>query len=213
MQLCSFRDLSVTLLMMLSSLCSLPSQAIDATSHLPSRISQVKADGRPLQLLGAPLTSGDSVADFKAANSQFELVQGAQYQGRYLMLLTVPSLDTELGQQLLTDFVTQTSHLPTQVVRLVITTDLPFVQTRIASSFELGQVQLLSDAIWGDVGIRFGVRIKDMGLLTTALFLLGPDGTLLHQDLPINVAGSPDYAAAIQQMPLVAEPKSSKAAN
>ncbi len=183
--------------------CSLLTEAAaaDLTAHLPERISTVTADGSPLQLQGQVQPLGQLVPDFKLANAQLHPVRRVNFTGKYLLIQTVPSLDTELGRQLAQHFIAQTATLPEQVSSILVSTDLAFAQSRFAATMELHKVSIYSDAIWGDFGSSFGLRIKDVGLLTSALLLISPDGILLQQQLAKGLEQPADVPAALRLLP------------
>jgi thiol peroxidase len=58
----------------------------------------------------------------------------------------------------------------------------------------------LSDAVWGDFGSSYGLRIKDMGILTRAVLIIDNKGTLVYQQLVPLLSQEPDYAAAIDKL-------------
>lgn len=202
--------LSIKLLPLFSVLSSTPVFAADITAHLPVYLSPVIANGSPLQLQGETQPLGKPVPNFVIANSQLHPVQRLNFTGKYLLIQTLPSLDTELGRQLADAFIRQTAQLSAEVSCLLITTDTAFAQNRFAQAVNLQKVTLYSDAIWGDFGSSFGLRIKDVGLLTTGLLVIGPDGNLLYQQLSKELEHQPDYAAAFKLLPQTAVPDKEK---
>lgn len=195
---------SIRLLPLFSAFMTIPVMAADLTAHLPVYLSEVIANGSPLQLQGQPQQLGQTTPNFTVANAQLHPVQRLNFTGKYLLIQTVPSLDTELGRQLANEFIRQTTALGAEVTSLLISTDLPFAQSRFAAGVELQKVSLYSDAIWGDFGSSFGLRIKDVGLLATALLVIGPDSTLLHQQLSKTLEQQPDFPAAFKLLPKTA---------
>lgn len=198
--------------MALWSWLSTEATAADLTANLAERISTVSADGRPLQLQGEVQVIGQAVPDFKLANAQLHPIRRVNFTGKYLLIQTVPSLDTELGRQLAGHFIAQTAALPEQVSSILVSTDLAFAQSRFAATVELNKVSLYSDAIWGDFGSSFGLRIKDVGLLASALLLIGPDGILLHQQLAKELEQPTDFSAAFRLLPATVTPTATKSA-
>jgi thiol peroxidase len=192
--------------------CSILTEATaaDLTANLPERISAVTANGSPLQLQGEVQVIGQAVPDFKLANTQLHPVRRVNFTGKYLLIQTVPSLDTELGRQLAKHFIAQTAALPEQVSSILVSTDVAFAQSRFAATVELNKVSLYSDAVWGDFGSSFGLRIKDVGLLASALLLIGPDGTLLHQQLAKGLEQPADITAVLSLLPSPVTPLTSQ---
>lgn len=192
--------------------CSLFTEATaaDLTANLPERISAVTANGSPLQLQGEVQVIGQAVPDFKLANAQLHPIRRVNFTGKYLLIQTVPSLDTELGRQLAKHFIAQTAVLPEQVSSILVSTDLAFAQSRFAATMELHKVSVYSDAIWGDFGSSFGLRIKDVGLLASALLVISPDGILLHQQLSKGLEQPADFPAALSLLPTAVAPQTTE---
>ncbi len=67
---------------------------------------------------------------------------------------------------------------------------------------------VLSDAEWGDFGSSYGLRIKDMGLLTRAVLIVDRNGKLVYQQLVPKLSEEPDYTAALTTLKQFAGKKS-----
>ncbi|EHR39838.1 thiol peroxidase [Alishewanella jeotgali] len=174
------------------------SQAIDITANLPARISDVKAGGQQIVLLGDELKVGQQAPDFKVVDNSFKPVRLSDFQGKTLMLSIVPSIDTGICSLQTKRFNEEVAKLPDSVQLLTISTDLPFAQKRFCEQEQVNNMAVLSDAVWRDFGSNYGLLIKDMGLLTRAIIIINQQGKVAYLQLVPELAQEPDYDAALQ---------------
>lgn len=174
--------------------------AADLTANLPVRLSEVKAGDRPLELQGSPAQLMQQAPDFKVADQAFKAVKLSDFAGKTVLLSVVPSIDTGVCSIQTKKFNEQVVSLPKDVVLLTISTDLPFAQKRFCQKEQVDKLRVLSDAVWGDFGSNYGLRIKDMGILTRAVLIIDAKGTLVYQQLVPLLSQEPDYQAALNKL-------------
>jgi thiol peroxidase len=58
-------------------------------------------------------------------------------------------------------------------------------------------MQTLSDSVWRDFGMNYGVLIKDMGLLARAIFVVSPEGNITYKEIVNKLSAHPNYDAAL----------------
>jgi len=75
--------------------------------------------------------------------------------------------------------------------------DLPFGQKRFCNSFALDNVKMLSDHKDASFGESYGTLIKEMRILSRAIFVVGPDNRVKYVEYVPEVANHPDYEAAL----------------
>jgi thiol peroxidase len=183
-------------------------QAADLTADLPVRLSEVKAGERPLELQGTPVSLQSLAPDFKVADASFKPVKLSDFAGKTVLISAVPSIDTGVCSIQTKKFNEEVSNLPADVVVLTISTDLPFAQKRFCQKEQVDKLLVLSDAVWGDFGSSYGLRIKDMGLLTRAVLIVDRNGKLVYQQLVPLLSQEPDYTAALTTLKQFAQKKS-----
>jgi thiol peroxidase len=83
---------------------------------------------------------------------------------------------------------------------LTISNDLPFAQKRFCKAEKVQNIKVLSDAVWRNFGHNYGLLIKDMGLLTRAIFIIDVDGKIAYKELVGNISQHPDYDTALTQL-------------
>lgn len=174
--------------------------AEDLTAGLPVRLSDVKAGERPLELQGTPVQLHQKAPDFKVADQAFKAVKLSDFAGKTVLLSVVPSIDTGVCSIQTKKFNQEVAALPQNVAVLTISTDLPFAQKRFCQKEQVDKLQVLSDAVWGDFGSSYGLRIKDMGILTRAVLIIDNKGTLVYQQLVPLLSQEPDYTTALNKL-------------
>ena len=94
------------------------------------------------------------------------------------------------------------------MVIMTISTDLPFAQKRFCVQEKVDKILVLSDAVWGDFGSSYGLRIKDMGILSRAVLLIDATGQLVYQQLVPSLGQEPDYDAVLAELKKINPKKS-----
>lgn len=187
---------------------SLNAVAVDLTAGLPSRLSDIKAGERQIELLGSPAILQQPAPDFKVADQAFKAVKLSDFTGKTVLVSVVPSLDTGVCSIQTKKFNQEVAALPADVVVMTISTDLPFAQKRFCVQEKVDKLLVLSDAVWGDFGSSYGLRIKDMGILSRAVLIIDASGKLVYQQLVPSLGQEPDYAAALAELKTISEKKS-----
>ena len=54
-----------------------------------------------------------------------------------------------------------------------------------------------SDTVWHDFGAKYGLLIKDMGLLSRAIFIVDQQGKIAYKELVSNISNHPNYEMAL----------------
>ena len=54
--------------------------------------------------------------------------------------------------------------------------------------------------MWRNFGEQYGLIIKDMGLLTRAVFVLNDEHKIVYKQLVDNLSKEPDYSGAIEAL-------------
>ncbi|OCQ22429.1 lipid hydroperoxide peroxidase [Pseudoalteromonas luteoviolacea] len=161
---------------------------------------KVKAGGKPVTLLGSGIKIGDQAPNFKVVNADFTPVSLSDFDGKAVLISVVPSLDTGICSLQTKYFNEKVASEYPEVVMLTISTDLPFAQKRFCKQEGVDKVQTLSDSVWRNFGEQYGLLIKDMGLLSRAVFVLDKSHKVQYKQLVDNLATEPDYAAAIASL-------------
>jgi thiol peroxidase len=152
--------------------------------------------GNPLTLVGPELKAGDQAPDFSAIDSGMKPVKLSDTGNKTRIFSVVPSLDTPVCDA-------QTKRFNEEAAKLdgvdiyTVSMDLPFAQKRFCNSFALDNVKMLSDHKEASFGEHYGTLIKELRILSRAIFVVGPDDKLKYVEYVPEVADHPNYEAAL----------------
>jgi thiol peroxidase len=77
---------------------------------------------------------------------------------------------------------------------------LPFAQKRFCDNEGVDSMTVLSDSVWRDFGTKYGLLIKNMGLLTRAIFIINNQGEIVYKELVTNISQQPNYDKALTKV-------------
>ena len=152
--------------------------------------------GSPLTVLGPELKVGDKAPDFEAVDNGLKAVTLATTGNGVRIFSVIPSLDTPVCDA-------QTKRFNEEVVKLpgvevfTISADLPFAQKRWCGAFGVDNVKMLSDYKDSSFGENYGTLIKDLRILSRAIFVVDKENTIRHAEYVKEVADHPNYEAAL----------------
>ena len=179
----------------------LTSTIVFATSFQQGNLQQttdlVKANNKFVTLLGSQIDVGQIAPNFKVVNENFVAVMLSDFSGKNVLISVVPSLDTGVCSLQTKRFNEEVINLPKDVVMLTISNDLPFAQKRFCKTENIDKLQVLSDSVWRDFGSNYGLLIKDMGLLTRAIFIIDSSGKVAYKEIVANISKHPNYELAL----------------
>lgn len=161
------------------------------------RPGSVTMRGNPLTLLGQEIAVGQKAPDFTLITNDMAQVNLANFAGKALALVSVPSLDTPTCAIETRRFNAEAAKLSDDVRILTISMDLPFAQKRWCGAMGIDTVQTLSDHREASFGLNYGVLIKELRLLARAVFVVDRKGVITYTELVHEVADEPDYAAVL----------------
>ena len=121
------------------------------------------------------------------------MISLADYKGKVLVISVVPSLDTPVCDMQTRRFNTEAAKLSDNVRILTISCDLPFAQTRWCGAAGVDAVETLSDHRDLSFGTAYGVVIKELRLLSRAVFVICANGVIAYEQIVKEV----DFEAAL----------------
>jgi thiol peroxidase len=80
-----------------------------------------------------------------------------------------------------------------EVVFYTVSADLPFAQNRYSDTRKIGNIQLLSDYRDLSFGAAYGVLIKELRLLSRAVFIVDAAGTVRYVHYVKEISQPIDY--------------------
>jgi thiol peroxidase len=108
----------------------------------------------------------------------------------------VPSLDTPVCDA-------QTKRFNEEAAKLegvdiyTVSMDLPFAQKRWCGQFGVDKVKMVSDHKTGSFGQAYGTLIKELRILSRAIFVVDRNNKIVHAEYVKEVADFPNYEAAL----------------
>jgi thiol peroxidase len=185
--------------------------------NLQQTTNLVKANSKFITLLGTQVDVGQKAPNFKVVNESFVPVTLAEFSGKNLLISVVPSLDTGVCSLQTKRFNEEVASLPKDIVMLTISNDLPFAQKRFCETENIDKIRVLSDSVWRDFGKNYGLLIKDMGLLTRAIFIIDSSGIIAYKEIVADISKHPNYELALSTItalsPIESLPQESPSAN
>jgi thiol peroxidase len=154
----------------------------------------------PLTLVGPEIKAGDKAPDFKVLAKDLSEVTLASSKGKTRLISVVPSVDTPICELQTKRFNQEASTLPSNVVVLTVSMDLPFAQTRFCGAQNTDKITALSDHRDASFGTAYGVLIKELRLLARAIFIIGADDKVEYAEYVKEVTQHPDYDKALNAL-------------
>ena len=164
---------------------------IDLTSSIPG--TSIEQRGEKRKLIGAAISIGSPLPSKPLIDAySLKKVDLSQLKGKVLLLSIVPSLDTKVCESQTHYLGEQGAKLPQDVVRVVISRDLPFAQKRFAEESKLTDLTYLSDYQEGSFGLSTGLLIDENKLLARSVVLVGRDGIVRYLQVVPELSHLPD---------------------
>ena len=147
-------------------------------------------------MLGPELKVGDAAPDFSAVDNSLKPVTLAATGHGVRIFSVVPSLDTPVCDAQTKRFEEEAGKLPDLSI-YTISMDLPFAQKRWCGAYGVDKVKMISDHRDGSFGQAYGTLIKDLRILSRAIFVVDPHNKLRYVEYVKEVGDHPNYEAAL----------------
>lgn len=165
---------------------------------MEERKGLVTMKGKPVTLVGQAIKVGQKAPDFEVTANDLSSVKFSSLAGKVCIIASVPSLDTPVCDLETRKFNEKAAELGGDVVVLTISMDLPFAQKRWCGAAGIKNIQTLSDYRNASFGNAYGVLIKDLRLLTRAVFVVDKKGVVRYLQIVPEIAAEPDYDAVFK---------------
>ena len=162
-------------------------------------MSTVTLEGNPLHVEGHFPQPGDKAHSFMLVDKDLNDVALSHFAGKRKVLSIVPSLDTPTCAASTRVFNEKAANLANTVV-IVISSDLPFAQSRFCGAEGIENVVTLSTLRGRDFHRDYGVLITEhplTGLTARAVIVLDENDKVIYSQLVPEIADEPDYDAAL----------------
>lgn len=162
------------------------------------RSGVITFQGGPLTLVGPEIRVGDTAPAFTVCDANLAPVSLADFAGKVKIISVTPSLDTPVCDIQAKRFNSEAAKLPDTTVVLNISVDLPFAIARFCAAGGIDKIKTLSDYKDVSFGTAYGALIKELRLLTRAIFVIGKDDTVAHVEYVKEITEHPNYDAALE---------------
>jgi len=152
--------------------------------------------GNPMTLVGPELKPGDPAPDFSVVDSSLKPVHLSDTGNKTRIFSVVPSLDTPVCDAQTKRFNEEAAKLG-DVDIYTVSMDLPFAQKRFCNSFALDNVKMLSDHKEASFGQGWGTLIKELRILSRAIFVVDPNNKVKYVEYVPEVGDYPNYESAL----------------
>ncbi len=161
------------------------------------RTGVITFKGGGLTLVGDEVAVGQDAPNATRTGEGLADVELSSFKGQAVILSVVPSLDTPVCDIQTKRFNEEVGSVGDAVKLVTVSLDLPFAQARWCGASDASNVVTLSDYKHRQFGERWGLLIKELGLLTRAVYVVDQNGTVQHAEVVSEVTTEPDYAAAL----------------
>ena len=160
----------------------------------------------PVTLVGKEIKVGETAPDFTVLSNDLSPVTLADSKGNVRLISVVPSIDTGVCADQTRKFNEEAAALGDDVSILTISVDLPFAQARWCGAEGIESVQTLSDHRDLSFGEAYGTVIKELRLLTRAVFVIDKDDQVAYVEYVPEVTDHPDYDKALEAVKALKQP-------
>ncbi|MDE2221459.1 MAG: thiol peroxidase [Candidatus Omnitrophica bacterium] len=167
---------------------------------VPERPGLATMKGKPLVLLGHAVKVGQKSPNFVVQATDMSDARLSDFSGKIRLIASVPSLDTPVCDLEIRRFNQEAVSVSKDVVILFVSMDLPFAQKRFCSAADIKNVKTFSDHRTADFGLKYGVLIKGLRLLSRAIFIVDKNGIVRYVQYVKEEGTQPDYTAALKAL-------------
>lgn len=161
------------------------------------RPAAVTIQGNPFTLVGPKLEVGDKAPDFRVVNVSLKPVTLGDVKGAVRIFSVIPSIDTPICATQAMRFSEESAKID-GVRCYTVSMDLPFAQDRWCTLSKVDSFYMLSDHREAVFGEAYGVLIRELRLLSRAVFIVDGSGVLRHAEYCDEVYSHVDYTSAME---------------
>ena len=161
------------------------------------RQNAVTLKGNPLTLMGKEVQIGEKAPEVKVLDNDLKEVTLSAFKDKVKVIASVPSLDTPVCDLQIKRFNDEATGLSKDVVIIFVSMDLPFAQKRFCQAHDINKVKTFSDHRDAAFGLNYGVMIKELRLLTRAVFIVDKSDIVRYVEYVKEIGSHPDYEAIL----------------
>ena len=136
-----------------------------------------------VSIVGDDVRVGQKAPEFTAVAFDWSRVNPvAESRGKVAILSAVPSLDTDVCDRETRRFNQEAANLSDEILIWTISMDLPYAQKRWCGAAGIDKVRVVSDSVEAEMGLKYGLLVRERRTLRRAVFVVDRDGTLTFVD-------------------------------
>jgi len=149
-------------------------------------------------VIGDDVKVGEQAPEFTSAAQNWAPVNPvAESKGKVAILSAVPSLDTEVCDRETRRFNEEAAKLGDDIIIWTISTDFPFAQKRWCGAAGIDKVRVVSDVLEAEMGVKYGLLVKERRYLRRAVFVVNREGKLTYVAYMEHNGLEPNYDEVI----------------
>lgn len=156
--------------------------------------------GKKFTLTGLARAEGMPAPDFDVVDGDLKTVNFSLFSSRIKILTSFPSLDTPVCEMQVKEFNKKASTLSENVVIIAVSKDLPFAQKRFCQAHGIRDIHVFSDYRSGSFGLRYGLLIRELGLLARSILLVDKNNVVRYIQIVDELTHAPDYEEALAKL-------------
>ncbi len=157
-----------------------------------------KLGDKLVTVIGDDVKVGQQAPEFTSAALNWAPVNPiADSKGKVAILSAVPSLDTEVCDRETRRFNEEAAKLGDDIIIWTISTDFPFAQKRWCGAAGVDKVQVVSDVLEAEMGVKYGLLVKERRYLRRAVFVVDREGRLTYVAYMQHNGLEPNYDEVI----------------
>jgi len=158
------------------------------------RVGLIELSGIPATVIGPDVTVGQAAPEFSAQAGDWSEVRPIESTtGRVRVILSLPSLSTDVCDREVRRFNEAVAGLSEDIVVWAISADLPPTQRNWCAAKGVGRVQTASDHMEMEFGLKYGCWIKERRWLRRAAFVIDRNDTVVYAAYMPNLGIEPNY--------------------
>ena len=166
---------------------------------------------KDVSVVGMDLQPGGDAPEFRATTLDWQEINAlVATRGKVRIIAAMPSLETSVCDRETRRFNQEAAHLSRDITILVISTDLPFTQTRWCGAAGVDQVTVLSDHKYTEFGIKYSCLLSEPRILRRAVFIVDRTDILRYAAYMPALGVEPNYDEILKIAGELAEETGSK---
>lgn len=161
-------------------------------------MTEISLRGNPAHTVGELPSVGSKAPAFTLVGSDLSEVSSSDFEGRTVVLNIFPSVDTGICAKSVRTF-NERAGGRDGVTVVNVSKDLPFAQARFCGAEGIEDV-VSASAFRSSFGEDYGVTMTDSpmaGLLSRAVVVVDPSGTVVYTQQVPEITTEPDYDSAL----------------